>query len=254
MYLDQYINFIGDEKEVKYLDFENDFKNIIKRDSFKKKDRDIRLTSIRGWEAWSVLNNLCNYKNPGIESNYNVLEYGAHPGFYCVYIQMKYGCKVWAIDNFQIKERSDHVQIFDINYWPDEWIGEINDYQLQDLNVDYGDITKTEFSDNFFDVVVSFGVHEHIKKDALAMKEIYRILKKGGLLSMTIDFHLFGWPYLETLQGRCYDIESLNELVSSTPFEIINKPNWKRIEPYRAVQNTVEKPTLFPLSLLLKKG
>ncbi|MCU0367223.1 MAG: class I SAM-dependent methyltransferase [Cyclobacteriaceae bacterium] len=43
----------------------------------------------------------------------------------------------------------------------------------------------TDFEDNSFDSVVSFQVIEHIKNDALFLKEIYRVLKPGGVALIT---------------------------------------------------------------------
>ena len=39
--------------------------------------------------------------------------------------------------------------------------------------------------DNFYDVVISFQVIEHIKKDRLFLEEIYRVLKPGGMALLT---------------------------------------------------------------------
>ena len=41
------------------------------------------------------------------------------------------------------------------------------------------------FDDNSFDTIISFQVIEHIKNDKLFIKEIYRLLKKGGKALIT---------------------------------------------------------------------
>ena len=43
----------------------------------------------------------------------------------------------------------------------------------------------TLFPDNSFDTIISFQVIEHIKDDVLFIKEIYRLLKKGGIALIT---------------------------------------------------------------------
>ena len=43
------------------------------------------------------------------------------------------------------------------------------------------DITKLPFKDNLFDLVICNHVLEHIPKDLVAMKEIFRVLKKNGV-------------------------------------------------------------------------
>jgi SAM-dependent methyltransferase len=42
------------------------------------------------------------------------------------------------------------------------------------------DITKIQFADNTFDVIICNHVLEHIPDDALAMRELYRVLKPNG--------------------------------------------------------------------------
>lgn len=43
------------------------------------------------------------------------------------------------------------------------------------------DITDILFKDNYFDYIICIHVLEHIIDDILAMKELYRVLKKGGI-------------------------------------------------------------------------
>ena len=55
-----------------------------------------------------------------------------------------------------------------------------------------GDILKTNFPDNYFDIIICNHVLEHIKDDKTAIKEIYRITKKKGMaiLMVPIDYDL----------------------------------------------------------------
>jgi ubiquinone/menaquinone biosynthesis C-methylase UbiE len=48
------------------------------------------------------------------------------------------------------------------------------------------DACKIPYEDGFFDIVVSFDVFEHIKNDKKAVSEVYRVLKKGGILIFTV--------------------------------------------------------------------
>lgn len=52
------------------------------------------------------------------------------------------------------------------------------------------DVTNLPFKDNSFDVVLCNHVLEHVINDTLAMKELYRIMKKGGwaILQVPIDY------------------------------------------------------------------
>jgi len=44
------------------------------------------------------------------------------------------------------------------------------------------DAEKTKFEDNYFDIIVSTGLIQYINDPKLAVKEIYRILKPGGMI------------------------------------------------------------------------
>ncbi len=48
------------------------------------------------------------------------------------------------------------------------------------------DATKLDFKDSSFDVVLSFDVFEHVRNDAAAIKESFRVLRKGGYLIFTV--------------------------------------------------------------------
>ena len=45
-----------------------------------------------------------------------------------------------------------------------------------------GDAQALPYEDDFFDVVISFNVFEHVKDDYKAVSEIYRVLKPSGVL------------------------------------------------------------------------
>ncbi len=50
----------------------------------------------------------------------------------------------------------------------------------------YGDAYKTKFSDNSFEYVVMGEVLEHLDRPADAIKEAFRILKRGGVLAISV--------------------------------------------------------------------
>lgn len=78
----------------------------------------------------------------------------------------------------------------------------ITDVEVNYKNVFFirGDIRKTDFSDNYFDYVTCISVLEHIGVygrygcdddefgDIKAMYEIYRVLKKNGILLLTVPY------------------------------------------------------------------
>lgn len=49
-----------------------------------------------------------------------------------------------------------------------------------------GDVTALKFEDNSFDIIVSSDVIEHTPDPAKAISEMARVLKKGGVLALTV--------------------------------------------------------------------
>ena len=49
-----------------------------------------------------------------------------------------------------------------------------------------GDVTALKFKDNSFDIIVSSDVIEHTPDPAKAISEMARVLKKGGVLALTV--------------------------------------------------------------------
>ncbi|MCG2613002.1 methyltransferase domain-containing protein [Terrimonas sp. NA20] len=54
-------------------------------------------------------------------------------------------------------------------------------YKYIDKKIIYGDATDLRFADNSFDIVIANHILEHIPDDRKAMKEIHRVLLKGGV-------------------------------------------------------------------------
>lgn len=89
-------------------------------------------------------------------------------------------------------------------------------------------------NDNYFDVVISLANLEHLENPNHTMKEIYRILKPGGILLMTTP-SVYGKPILEFLayklhvineqsirdHKRYFDKKSLTELCKITGFSLV---------------------------------
>ncbi len=58
--------------------------------------------------------------------------------------------------------------------------------QLKNVHISYGDIQDTPFEDGFFDAVLCPWVLHHVEDKDAAMKEVERVLKKGGAF-LSID-------------------------------------------------------------------
>lgn len=106
-----------------------------------------------------------------------------------------------------------------------------------------GDIIKMPFKENYYKKVIMTEVLEHVEDDKKALLEVYRILKPGGILVLTVpsyNFPLFWDPtnwILQNLFGthisgtgfftgiwarhlRLYKREELEELIGDTGFKI----------------------------------
>ena len=65
-------------------------------------------------------------------------------------------------------------------------------YRHIDKAITYADATRLPFVENTFDVAIANHILEHIPDDQKAMKEIYRVLKTGGVAILQV-------PYSETI-------------------------------------------------------
>jgi len=88
------------------------------------------------------------------------------------------------------------------------------------------DLTAMTFKDNFFDIVVCSAVLEHVKDDRAAIKEMYRALKRGGIVIIEIPMGYYGdmegdhttefagQPFYEHYRAYGYDdaIEKMNDV------------------------------------------
>ena len=78
-----------------------------------------------------------------------------------------------------------------IEYYPCDLTPEIYAHYEKKVKINKVDITKIPFEENYFNVIICSHVLEHITDDALAMSELYRVLKKGGwtILQVPIDYN-----------------------------------------------------------------
>lgn len=62
---------------------------------------------------------------------------------------------------------------------------------------------RLPFADNYFDVVTMFHVLEHVDSEQRALKEVYRVLKKGGTFYLASPYNgLFTWADTANLRYR----------------------------------------------------
>jgi len=85
------------------------------------------------------------------------------------------------------------------------------------------DITNIEYNDNCIDMVVCSEVLEHIQDDKKAINEMKRILKKGGILILTVPIYNYYWLKDDTLVGhlRRYEPKKIVKEIEDAGFEIL---------------------------------
>lgn len=85
-----------------------------------------------------------------------------------------------------------------------------------------GDAEKLPFQNDSFDAVVSLDTLEHVEHDDLAMKEIFRILRPGGVLVMNVPAYKWLWgPHdVALMHFRRYTRGSAVRLLERSGFKL----------------------------------
>jgi SAM-dependent methyltransferase len=99
------------------------------------------------------------------------------------------------------------------------------------------------YRDERFDLVISIDVLEHVDDDASALREIYRVCRRGGMLIATVPAFNFLWSRRDEQlhHKRRYSLEQFRSKVSRAGFKVI-----------RATY--INMPFFVPLFLMIKTG
>jgi ubiquinone/menaquinone biosynthesis C-methylase UbiE len=171
-------------------------------------------------------------KIPNIERAKNILDIGCGTG-----ITLKY------ITQFINKEARLHCIDLDKNPLL------INDIKFKHCDIDKEQIL---YEDNFFDVVISTYVLEHLKNPYNLFSEVYRVLKPGGyFLCVTENYTSIFCPgsynfYQDPTYVRPYNKGSLSKLAEMYNFEVI------KIGYFRNLAYFVIMPFIPILEIFLK--
>jgi SAM-dependent methyltransferase len=99
------------------------------------------------------------------------------------------------------------------------------------LNVKRGDLFEVSFSDSFFDIITLYNVLEHTHSPQKIIRELYRILKKDGIIVIQvpntdcIQFKLFKerWAAVDAPRDLYYfNVPLLRNFLEKENFEVIN--------------------------------
>lgn len=128
----------------------------------------------------------------GIDFNDKMIcELGARDGFFGSYLT-KFAKKVHVSDYFEGWGKGTESDLGDFIYWFKTWVNTaINPHRL---SIETQNMLNLDYPDNYFDIVISTSVIEHLKNqtidhdgDMVAIKEMVRICKPGGIIALSTD-------------------------------------------------------------------
>ena len=84
------------------------------------------------------------------------------------------------------------------------------------------DLVNCKFPGNIFDVVTCLNVLEHIQYDNAAIKQLFRILKPGGVLAVTVPMHQGLYDIYDDVHGHCrrYALGELQDKFEAAGFKV----------------------------------
>ena len=99
--------------------------------------------------------------------------------------------------------------------------------RLPDADLMQMDARNIPFSEEF-DAVGAFDVLEHIAEDEVVLHEIFRTLKPGGGLLVTVPQHMFLWSATdeEACHARRYSASELRTKVERAGFEVLRQTSF----------------------------
>src|SRR5260370_33810042 len=90
------------------------------------------------------------------------------------------------------------------------------------LDVRLGAAERLPFGDTSFDLVTALDVVEHLDDDIAALREIWRVLRPGGQILMTVPAHRFMWGDQDevNLHKRRYVAAEVRDRLTAAGFEV----------------------------------
>jgi ubiquinone/menaquinone biosynthesis C-methylase UbiE len=142
----------------------------------------------------------------------------------------------------------------------------LNDKKINtNLNLQVVDARKLPYPDNYFDYIYSISVIEHIedKGDTIAIKEMERVLKKGGKCILTMPYNFLGYNVFRKKDvyknkfsknkiffERKYDLNTLRyRIIDQTKLKLTNLELYKEKIPFQ--ENTRKLNNIIILNKIL---
>ena len=171
-----------------------------------------------------------NHKN---FSSRTLIEYYISPGIKCKFDLLKEHINTKKIYNYGIDlGSSGNSFLFFLDNINQKFSLDIADLplkQYQDKKNWYplcGDLMKLPYRDETFDFLSVLDVIEHIKEDKSAISEMSRILKKNGILIISVPHRMKYYTNQDRLIGH-YRRYEINQLISS-----FNKYNLRNLKTF----------------------
>jgi ubiquinone/menaquinone biosynthesis C-methylase UbiE len=96
--------------------------------------------------------------------------------------------------------------------------------QLKNIKVFLGNFINLPFKDGVFDLLLGCAILEHIDDIDAVLKELHRVLKKGGLFCVTLPNPFFDWinsHLTKTYHVRRYRLKTIIRLVEGYRFKVV---------------------------------
>jgi len=95
--------------------------------------------------------------------------------------------------------------------------------QMIKLPLINGDLYRLPFKTNSFRLVIAMDILEHLENDEIGIEEIYRVLKNGGVLILTVPAFNFLWGLQDEITGhkRRYLRKEISKKLVSKNFYIL---------------------------------
>jgi len=173
-----------------------------------------------GWRSWD--SQMClrygDFKNTD-----HVLDVGSWLTFWPLFLS-RYVSIITASDNFYWAERDFARNVPPPQAWRDT-IEELSSYLPHvTLWTDKVDLQAIQYPDDDLDKITCISTIEHVHDDALAMREMMRCLRPGGLLLLTTEYDpVRGKDYSETDGSfyRVYSEETFSALIA--PYKVLHR-------------------------------
>jgi SAM-dependent methyltransferase len=227
----------------KYFPYDEELANIVgtkQTSEIKKREQSHDLVKKPMWQNMHIY--LVEYLTAFSQkwfgkNNFTVLDWGCGK-CQVSYFLKKRGVEVYSCDVYT----TEHADSAFGQYTPIADFAKIN---VIPLKHDY----ILPFENESFDVVLSFGVLEHVPDDIKSLMEINRILKRDGLFFCFWLPYKYSWKQKrEYLKGshyhdRLYDKNKVNAMLKESKFDLLDYwyrdlfPKRFRVSFYRRIEN-----------------